>query len=94
MSTTLPDDSVSPFDSDDGDYDPFEEFNRSAGIGVVENPYPMFALVRAEHTMKREDFDETMIPESEDLELLNFMRARRRASTSSPRTASTRCSRC
>ena len=28
------------------DYDPFEEFNRSAGIGVVENPYPMFALVR------------------------------------------------
>ena len=29
------------------DYDPFEELNRSAGIGVVENPYPMFALVRS-----------------------------------------------
>ena len=25
---------------------PFEAFNRSAGIGVVENPYPIFALAR------------------------------------------------
>ena len=72
MSTTLPDDSVSPFNSDEGDYDPFEAFNRSAGIGVVENPYPIFALVRAEHTMKREDFTD-MIPESDDLELLNSL---------------------
>ena len=48
------------------DYDPFEEFNRSAGIGVVENPYPMFALVRAEHTIKREDFGEAMIPDDVD----------------------------
>ena len=42
----------------DDDYDPFEEFNRSAGIGVVENPYPMFALVRPQHPMKREDDDD------------------------------------
>jgi len=64
VSKTLPDDQVGD------DYDPFEAFNRSAGIGVVENPYPIFALVRAEHTMKREDFTD-MIPEGGDLELLN-----------------------
>ena len=67
MSTTEP--------VDQDDYDPFEEFNRSAGIGVVENPYPMFALVRAEHTIKREDFGEAMmteggLPEGEELDLL------------------------
>ncbi len=56
-----------------GEYDPFEEFNRSAGIGVVENPYPMFALVRAEHTIKREDFGEAMTgPEGEELDLLTL----------------------
>ena len=54
------------------DYDPFEEFNRSAGIGVVENPYPMFALVRGEHPIKREDFGEMMVPEGEDVELLKI----------------------
>lgn len=37
------------------EYDPFEEFNRSAGIGVVENPYPLFALVRPEHPVMKED---------------------------------------
>ena len=58
MSTALPDDHV------EDDYDPFEAFNRSAGIGVVENPYPMFALVRAEHTIKREDFGDAMMPEA------------------------------
>ncbi len=41
-------------DLDDG-YDAFEEFNRSAGMGIVENPYPMYALVRPQHPMKRED---------------------------------------
>src|SRR5438552_2375219 len=41
-------------DLDDG-YDAFEEFNRSTGMGVVENPYPMFALVRPQHPMKRAD---------------------------------------
>ena len=38
----------------DDDYDAFEQFNRSAGMGIVDNPYPMFALVRPEHPMKRE----------------------------------------
>ncbi len=47
----------------DTDYDPFEDFNRSAGIGVVENPYPIFALVRPEHPIKREELDATMFPE-------------------------------
>ena len=58
------------------DYDPFEEFNRSAGIGLVENPYPIFALVRAEHTIKREDFGEAMQPdnpEDGELELLTSL---------------------
>jgi cytochrome P450 len=63
VSTTVPDDLAD-------DYDPFEAFNRSAGMGVVENPYPIFALARAQHTITREDFSE-MIPEGADLELMN-----------------------
>ena len=35
--------------------DPFEAFNRSAGMGIVENPYPMFALLRAQHEIKHEE---------------------------------------
>ena len=45
----------------DDDYDPFEAFNRSAGMGVVENPYPIFALVRPDHQIKREDITEALI---------------------------------
>jgi cytochrome P450 len=37
------------------DYDPFEDFNRSAGIGVVEDPYPIFALARAHGPLIQED---------------------------------------
>src|SRR5258708_4787936 len=37
------------------EYDPFEDFNRSAGIGVVENPYPIFALARATSPLLKED---------------------------------------
>ncbi len=37
------------------EYDPFEEFNRSAGIGVVEDPYPVFKLARATAPLIRED---------------------------------------
>lgn len=40
---------------DESGYDPFEDFNRSAGIGVVENPYPMFALARAQGAVLQED---------------------------------------
>jgi cytochrome P450 len=57
-------------DVDDG-YDPFEEFNRSAGMGVVENPYPMFALVRPQHPMKREGDDEAVIvPSGSDIDFM------------------------
>ena len=37
----------------DEEYDPFEEFNRSAGIGVVENPYPIFAMARAKKALNQ-----------------------------------------
>jgi Cytochrome P450 len=37
------------------EYDPFEDFNRSAGIGVVENPYPIFAMARASTPILKED---------------------------------------
>src|SRR3954465_161211 len=65
---------VSP-DLDD-DYDPFEAFNRSAGMGVVENPYPLFALVRPQHPMKREDIDEAvLVPEGTDIEFMPIDRS-------------------
>lgn len=61
-------------DSPDDGYDPFEEFNRSAGMGVVENPYPMFALVRPEHPMKREGDDApALVPGDSDVALMNFV---------------------
>jgi cytochrome P450 len=51
-------------DGHDDGYDPFEEFNRSAGMGLVDDPYPLFALVRAQTPMKREDFGgEGLFPE-------------------------------
>lgn len=37
------------------EYDPFEEFNRSAGAGLVDNPYPLFALARAQGPIIKED---------------------------------------
>lgn len=46
---------MEPVETAEADYDPFEDFNRSAGAGVVENPYPLFATVRAEHPVLRED---------------------------------------
>src|SRR5258707_9939923 len=62
-------------DVDDG-YDPFEEFNRSAGMGLVENPYPMFALVRPDHPMKREgDDDAVLVPEGNDVEFMPIDRS-------------------
>jgi cytochrome P450 len=56
--------------SEDG-YDPFEEFNRAAGMGLVENPYPMWALVRPQHPIKREDLD--MPVESADEDAVEFL---------------------
>src|SRR4051794_3823138 len=37
------------------EYDPFEDFNKSAGIGVIENPYELFALVRPNSPVLKED---------------------------------------
>jgi cytochrome P450 len=45
-------------DAGEQEYDAFEEFNRSAGMGVVENPYPLFAMVRPEHPVLKEDITE------------------------------------
>ena len=59
----------------DDDYDPFEEFNRSAGMGVVENPYPMFALVRPQHPMKREGDDDGLVPEGSDIDFMPIDRS-------------------
>jgi cytochrome P450 len=62
-------------DLDDG-YDAFEQFNRSAGMGIVENPYPMFALVRPEHPMKREDDNgPVIVPEGSDIEFMPIDRS-------------------
>jgi cytochrome P450 len=58
------------------EYDAFEEFNRSAGMGIVENPYPMFALVRPEHPMKREgDDDPILVPEGSDIDFMPIDRS-------------------
>jgi cytochrome P450 len=60
----------------DDDYDAFEEFNRSAGMGVVENPYPMFALVRPDHPMNREgDDDAVLVAEGNDIEFMPIDRS-------------------
>jgi len=61
---------------DDDGYDAFEEFNRSAGMGIVENPYPMFALVRPQHPMKREGEDDPiMVPEGSDIDFMEIDRS-------------------
>lgn len=51
----------------DETYDPFEDFNRSAGIGVVEDPYPLFALARAQAPVLKQDVG-AMVREQEGLE--------------------------
>src|SRR5258707_10049912 len=62
-------------DLDDG-YDAFEQFNRSAGMGIVENPYPIFALVRPQHPMKREDEGgPVIVPEGSDIEFMPIDRS-------------------
>ncbi len=60
-------------DDTSDEYDPFEQFNRSAGMGLTENPYPIFALVRPDNPMKREELDASVIvPESAGTEV-DFM---------------------
>ncbi|HET9730952.1 MAG TPA: cytochrome P450 [Acidimicrobiia bacterium] len=61
--------------ADDDTYDPFEEFNRSAGMGLVDNPYPLFALARRETGMKREALNEAvLVPEGSDINFLELDR--------------------
>jgi len=63
-------------DLDREDYDPFEEFNRSAGMGIVDDPYPLFAMMRPGHPIKREDIDESvLVPEGNDIEFLEIDRS-------------------
>ena len=45
----------------DGSYDPFEEFNRSVGAGVVENPYPLLALNRAKGPVLKENLEADLL---------------------------------
>src|SRR5438876_163316 len=62
-------------DLDDG-YDAFEQFNRSAGMGIVDNPYPMFALIRPQHPMKREDEGgPVIVPEGADVDFMPLDRS-------------------
>ena len=58
------------------DYDPFEAFNRSTGMGIVENPYPMYALVRPDHPMKREGEDDpVLVPKGSDINFVDIDRS-------------------
>src|ERR687887_52518 len=45
----------------DGSYDPFEEFNRSVGAGVVEDPYPLLAMNRAKGPVLRENLEADLL---------------------------------
>jgi hypothetical protein len=54
----------------DDDYDPFEEFNRSSGMGLVDDPYPLYAMVRAEHPIKREDIGDAVVVPDSDIEFM------------------------
>jgi cytochrome P450 len=45
----------------DGTYDPFDEFNRSAGAGIVEDPYPLLALNRAKGPVLEENLEAELL---------------------------------
>jgi cytochrome P450 len=45
----------------DGSYDPFEEFNRSVGAGVVEDPYPLLAMNRAKGPVLKENLEADLL---------------------------------
>ncbi len=45
-------------------------------MGVVDNPYPLFAMVRPEHPMKREDDDgAVLVPEDSDIDFMPIDRS-------------------
>jgi cytochrome P450 len=64
---------VAHVDLHDDDYDPFEAFNAGSGMGLVEDPYPLFAMVRPLHPIKREDIDESVYPD--DVEFMPLDRS-------------------
>jgi cytochrome P450 len=67
---------VAHVDLQPDDYDPFEEFNRSSGMGLVEDPYPLFAMVRPQHPIKREDIDDALVaPDDSDVEFMPLDRS-------------------
>src|SRR5256885_14499705 len=45
----------------DGTHDPFEEFNRRTGAGVVEDPYPLLALSRAKGPVLKENLEAELL---------------------------------
>lgn len=63
---------MSILDSVDDGLDPFEEFNRSAGMGLVDNPYPLFAMVRPDNPMKREDLGGALVPEGVEVDFMTL----------------------
>src|SRR5215210_5150038 len=50
----------------DDTYDPFEEFNRSVGAGVVEDPYPLLAMARAKGPVLKENLEAELLSEEVD----------------------------
>ncbi len=52
-----------------GDYDPFDEFNRSAGMGNVRDPYPIFAALRAQGPVVKIETGSLMGGEGVDVKL-------------------------
>jgi cytochrome P450 len=45
----------------DGTHDPFEEFNRRTGAGVVEDPYPLLAMARAQGPVLKENLEAELL---------------------------------
>jgi len=52
---------VSAPEAIDGTYDPFEEFNRSVGAGVVEDPYPLLAMAREKGPVLKENLEAELL---------------------------------
>src|SRR6266567_6082582 len=53
----------------DGSYDPFEEFNRKTGAGLVEDPYPLLALSRAKGPVLKENLEAALLDPDVDAQV-------------------------
>jgi cytochrome P450 len=56
-----------------GEEDPFEQFNRAMGVGVVENPYPDFAALRREPLVRMDTGDMEGVGASRAQEVFNVV---------------------